>query len=157
MQAFEKLVEKNQWEKLIMQGGVTGDPEALLETLLTARQEEFIDWENKTVSFESEEFEALLTLCKEYAENQKQDTSDWVYEEFEAQTLAYIYRLYVENSDLWKRLPCTWISDGIGRNVYRVRLSELLCHLCRERQERGGMGVFKTAVRRHLPETHYRF
>lgn len=89
MEAFEKLIEKNQWEKLIIRPrGGTGDPGALLETLLTARQKEFIDWENQTVSFESEEFEALLTLCKEYAENQKQDTSDWVYEEFVAQTLC---------------------------------------------------------------------
>lgn len=89
MTNFEKLIEKNQWEKLIIRpSGDTGDPETLLETLLTARQKEFIDWENQTVSFESEEFEALLTLCKEYAENQKQDTSDWVYEEAVAQTLC---------------------------------------------------------------------
>lgn len=102
MQAFEKLVEKNQWEKLIMQSGVTGDPEALLETLLTARQEEFIDWENQTVSFESEEFEALLTLCKKYAENQKQDTSDWVYEEFEAQTLCNTWNWHTYIDYMWR-------------------------------------------------------
>ncbi len=83
METFLDLIEKNQWEKNII-GGEVGNPDTLLSYMLCGRQEEFINWEQKTVAFETEAFMDMLALCKEYAE------ADWsnhmefeTYEEYE--------------------------------------------------------------------------
>lgn len=62
---FFELIKKNRWEKDIL--GNEGNPESLLQCLLYGRQEQFIDWKQKTADFETEEFRSMLELCREYA------------------------------------------------------------------------------------------
>ena len=80
MESFLDMVEQNQWEKAPV-GGQIGNPQELLSFLLRGRQEEFIDWEQKKASFESEEFVTLLELCREYAEGDWSWAEEQTYEE----------------------------------------------------------------------------
>lgn len=75
IETFLELIEVNQWEKDIL--GYNGNPEKLLKVLLCGMQEKFIDREHKTASFENDEFLDILALCREYAEAERPDTSEW--------------------------------------------------------------------------------
>lgn len=79
METFLELTEKNQWEKDIL-GGM-GDPQSLLQYMLCGRQEEFIDWEQKTAAFETEGFADMLALCREYSQADWSDALEWTYDE----------------------------------------------------------------------------
>lgn len=86
METFLELVEKNRWEKDIF-GGTAGDPQTLLRYMLYGRQEEFIDWEQKTAAFETEAFLDMLALCREYAQADWSAAKDWTYQEKQMNTL----------------------------------------------------------------------
>lgn len=103
METFLELVEKNQWEKDIL--GNFGYSEELLRFMLCGRQEEFIDWEQQTAAFETEEFTDMLTLCREYAREDWSEAKEWTYEERKWNTLLqtaiygsafYTYLFYVD-------------------------------------------------------------
>ncbi len=95
METFLDLIEKNNWDKDIF--GAVGDPESLLSYMLCGRQEEFINWEQKTVAFETEEFMDMLVLCKEYAEADWSDHMEFeTYEESEWNTLCKGVKLTAE-------------------------------------------------------------
>ncbi len=79
MQTFRTLLEENQWEKDVWQG--YGEAERLLYKMLTGRQSEFIDRENETAAFETEEFMKLLELCKSYQESYREDAYEWTSED----------------------------------------------------------------------------
>lgn len=87
IETFLALIEKNQWEKDIF-GVSVGDPETLLYYMLCGRQEEFIDWEQRTASFETGEFMTMLSLCKEYAMADWSGAKEWTYEELKKNTLC---------------------------------------------------------------------
>lgn len=75
METFLELIEKNQWEKDVFD--LQGEPQRLLvDYLLSGRQEEFIDWEQETAAFESEEFMDMLALCREYEQAYRTDEAD---------------------------------------------------------------------------------
>ncbi len=104
METFLELVEKNKWEKDIF-GGVSGDPQTLLQRMLYGRQEEFIDWEQKTAAFETEAFLDMLELCREYAQADWSAAEDWTFQEKQMNTLCmqvryaggfYSYLVYVD-------------------------------------------------------------
>lgn len=107
METFLELVEKNQWEKDLF--GSAGSPESLLRFLLYGRQEEFIDWERQTASFETEEFTDMLALCREYSEADRSDAKEWTYEEREWNTLyktaiyGGMFYTYLFNVDIYGR------------------------------------------------------
>lgn len=86
METFLNLVEQNEWEKDLF--GLQGDPERLLNYLLSGRQEEFIDWEQGKAFFETEEFVGMLKLCGEYAEADRSDVGEWTLEEKRYNTLC---------------------------------------------------------------------
>ncbi|MCD8327330.1 MAG: extracellular solute-binding protein [Lachnospiraceae bacterium] len=85
METFLALTEENQWEMDLF--GTAGNPESLLSVLLYGRQEEFIDWESQTASFDTEEFTDLLELCMEYAQADWSGTEEWTSEEREQNAL----------------------------------------------------------------------
>lgn len=87
METFLKLVEQNEWEKILF-GGQPGNPEILLSHLLSGRQEELIDWEQRKAFFETEEFVGMLELCREYAEADWSDADEWTSEEKRYHTLC---------------------------------------------------------------------
>lgn len=87
METFLELIEKNKWEKDIF-GGTVGDPQLLLKCLLYGRQENFINWEQKTAAFETKAFTDMLELCKEYAQADWSAAKEWTSEEKEWNTLC---------------------------------------------------------------------
>lgn len=104
METFLELVQENRWDKDIF-GTSVGNPENFLYYMLSGRQDEFIDWENRTAAFETDEFMDLLALCGEYAEA---DWSEWTYEERAWNTLCptdtfYDYMSYLRNVDIYGR------------------------------------------------------
>lgn len=107
METFLELIEKNQWEKDMF--GSTGSPESLLRFLLYGRQEEFIDWERQTASFETEEFTDMLELCREYSKSDWSDAKEWTYEEQAWNTLykttiyGGMFFTYLFNVDIYGR------------------------------------------------------
>ncbi len=86
LETFHKLVEKNHWEKDIF--GHMGNPESLLYYMLCGRQDEFINWEEKVASFETEEFMDMLEFCREYAATDWLDVAEWTSEERDWNTLC---------------------------------------------------------------------
>jgi len=86
MGTFLELVEQNQWEKDIF--GAQGNPEQLLYFLLSGRQKEFIDSEQQTAAFETEEFVEMLELCRDYAEAYPAGDGSLTLEEREYNTLC---------------------------------------------------------------------
>lgn len=107
METFLELVERNQWNKDIF-GSTVGDPETLLYYMLHGRRDEFIDWEQETAAFETEEFMEMLALCKEYAEADWSDAKEWTYEERKWNTLCpaemfYDYYAYLHHVDIYGR------------------------------------------------------
>ena len=107
MDTFLEFIEKNQWEKDLF--GADGSPESLLRFLLYGRQEEFIDWERQTASFETEEFTDMLALCREYSEEYRANAEGWTYEEREWNTLyktaiyGGMFYTYLFNVDIYGR------------------------------------------------------
>lgn len=85
IETFLALIEKNQWEKDLF--GAAGNPESLLRFLLYGRQQEWIDWEGQTASFETEGFTDMLALCREYSETDWSYAGEWTYEERARNTL----------------------------------------------------------------------
>ena len=108
MESFLDMVEQNQWEKAPV-GGQVGNPQMLLSFVLRGRQDEFIDWEQKKVTFESEEFVKLLELCKEYAEKDWSYAQEQTYEEQERNVLCqeiYLggdFNTYLSHADEYGR------------------------------------------------------
>lgn len=74
--AFLAMVEENKWEKNIY-NIYQSNPLRLLEYMFNSRQEEFIDREQGTASFETQAFTDMLVLCKEYAENHSAEEDYW--------------------------------------------------------------------------------
>lgn len=107
METFLAFIRKNQWEKDIL-GGM-GDSQSLLQYMLYGRQEEFIDWEQKTAAFETEEFVALLALCREYSQADWSDVAEWTYDEKKRNTLCMPclfgggFMTYLSNVDIYGR------------------------------------------------------
>ena len=94
METFLELIEKNKWEKDIFD--LQGDPQQLLVYyLLSGRQEEFIDWEQRKAFFETEEFVDMLKLCREYAEADWPDESEWTSREREWNSLCIQVPFYL--------------------------------------------------------------
>lgn len=108
METFLELIEKNQWDKDIFRGSM-GDPESLLHYMMCGRQEEFIDWEQETVAFETEEFMDMLALCREYAQADWSDEAEMTYEEREWNALCSIsifaggFSSYLSHVDIYGR------------------------------------------------------
>lgn len=73
---FLAMLEENKWEKNIY-NIYQSNPLRLLEYMFNSRQEEFIDREQGTVSFETQAFTDMLVLCKEYAENHPVEEDCW--------------------------------------------------------------------------------
>ena len=102
------MVEKNKWEKDIF-GGTIGDPQLLLKCMLYGRQEEFIDWEQKTAAFETEAFMEMLALCREYAQADWSVAREWTSEEKKWNTLCMRvtyqggFYSYLVNVDIYGR------------------------------------------------------
>lgn len=107
METFLMLVEKNGWEKDIL--GDRGNPESLLQCMLSGRQAEFIDWEQKTAAFETAEFMEMLALCKEYAGADWTGTMEWSRKEQKWNTLcmetaiAGWFHVYLFDVDIYGR------------------------------------------------------
>ena len=94
METFLELVEQNQWEKDIFD--LQGNPQQLLVYyLLSGGQEEFIDWEQRKASFETEEFVDMLELCREYAAEDWPDESGWTSQEREWNSLCMRVPFYL--------------------------------------------------------------
>ncbi|MBD5528818.1 MAG: carbohydrate ABC transporter substrate-binding protein [Lachnospiraceae bacterium] len=108
MKSFLDMVEQNQWEKAPV-GGQVGNPQMLLSFLLSGRQDEFIDWEQKKAAFESEEFVNLLELCKEYAERDWSYAEEQTYEEQKRNILCqeiylgWNFTTYLSHVDVYGR------------------------------------------------------
>lgn len=73
---FLELVDKNQWEKDIF-GFSLGNTDTLLRYLLCGRQDEFINFTERTASFETKEFMDILTLCREYSLADWSKAKEW--------------------------------------------------------------------------------
>lgn len=107
METFLALIEKNQWEKDMF--GAAGNPESLLRFLLYGRQEELIDWEGQTASFETEGFTDMLALCREYSEADWSDAGEWTYDERAWNTLykeaiyGGMFASYLFHADVYGR------------------------------------------------------
>lgn len=107
METFLEFIRENQWEKDIF-GGM-GDPQSLLQYMLCGRQEEFIDWEQKTAAFETEEFMEMLALCREYSQTDWSDVMEWTYNEQKRNTLCKPcvygggFETYLSNVEIYGR------------------------------------------------------
>ncbi|MCM1102263.1 MAG: ABC transporter substrate-binding protein [Clostridium sp.] len=74
METFFELLEQNQWEKDVLDAN--GNPGLLLYYLFCGRQEEFIDTEQRTAAFETDEFMDMLALCREYGQTYRADGAE---------------------------------------------------------------------------------
>lgn len=122
MGTFLELIEENGWEKDILPAGT---PQDLLYYLVAGQQNRFIDWENKTAAFETEEFYQLLALCREYSARDWPDTHGLTYGELCRDSLCTAvfltsYQDYLTNVNLYGReYPLYGYPTSSGQ-VYRI-------------------------------------
>ena len=146
METFLELIEKNQWEKDIY--GQQGAPEWLLYYLLYGRQTEFIDWEQKTAAFETEEFMDLLTLCREYAQADWSAVKDMTYEEQQWNTLCAIYtygrefHYYLFMADIYGREYPVYGFPTLSGQIYGIATSPDCCAIYAGSRQKEGAWQF---------------
>lgn len=125
MASFLNIVEQNQWE-LAPVGGQAGSPTTLLSFLLSGRQEEFIDWEQKTASFETDEFVNILKLCREYAEKNWSYMEQQTYEERKYNILCqeiYLggdFTTYLSHADVYGREYPLYGYPTLSGQIYKI-------------------------------------
>lgn len=147
MDTFLDLLEKNCWEMDIF-GTQVGNPESLLYYILYGRQEEFVDWRQKTASFEGPEFMDVLALCKEYGEADWSDASEWTYEEHRWNTLcnrttvAIDFATYLFNIDMYGREYSIYGYPTSYGQVYRIAACADSCAIYAGSQNKEGAWEF---------------
>lgn len=122
MGTFLELIEENGWEKDILPAGT---PQDLLYYLVAGQQNRFIDWENRTAAFETEEFYQLLALCGEYAARNRPDPHGLTYEELCRDSLCTAafftsYQDYLTNVNLYGREYPLYGYPMSSGQVYRI-------------------------------------
>lgn len=122
---FLSMIEENGWEKNIY-NIYQSNPLSLLYQIFACRQGEFINKEQGTASFETQEFIDMLVLCREYAENCHTEEDSWGDEWNNLcaeQMFSYFYH-YIFNTDVYGREYQIYgypTSDG---QVYQVSSSD---------------------------------
>lgn len=124
------------------------EPESLLYYILYGRQEEFVDWRQKTASFEGPEFMDVLALCKEYGEADWSDASEWTYEEHRWNTLcnrttvAIDFATYLFNIDMYGREYSIYGYPTSYGQVYRIAACADSCAIYAGSQNKEGAWEF---------------
>lgn len=124
-EAFLAMIEENNWEKNIYTI-YQSDPLRFLEYMFGSRQEEFMDKEQGTASFETQEFVDMLALCKEYAQNYQSDEDDY-YDKWQnlcSVGLFSFYYHYLYNTAVYGREYQIYGYPASDGQVYQVDSSD---------------------------------
>ncbi len=156
MGTFLELIERNRWEKDIL---LAGTPQDLLYYLVAGQQNRFIDWENRTAAFETEEFYQLLVLCVEYAARDWPDADGATYEELCRDSLCAAdlftsYRDYLVNVNLYGReYPLYGYPTSSGQ-AYKIGTCSDGCAIYAGSENKEGAWEFLESL---LGETHQKW
>lgn len=130
MQTFLSIIEKSQGEQFVL-GGLS-DSQTLLWYMLAGQQDEFIDWERREASFESEEFLKTLALCKENGERKWPDLSEWTYADMQKNAVCGIVFLsdltnYLTLTEVYGREYPVYGYPTSSGQVYEINMSSESC------------------------------
>lgn len=126
---------------------------------MAGQQNRFIDWENRTAAFETEEFYQLLALCVEYAARDWPDTDGATYEELCRDSLCAAdlftsYRDYLVNVNLHGReYPLYGYPTSSGQ-AYKIGTCSDGCAIYAGSEKKEGAWEFLESL---LGETHQKW
>lgn len=156
MGTFLELIGGNGWEKDIL---LAGTPQDLLYYLVAGQQNRFIDWENRTAAFETEEFYQLLALCVEYAARDWPDADGATYEELCRDSLCAAdlftsYRDYLVHVNLYGREYLLYGYPTSSGQAYKIGTCSDGCAIYAGSENKEGAWEFLESL---LGETHQKW
>ncbi|GFH94050.1 hypothetical protein IMSAGC003_00580 [Lachnospiraceae bacterium] len=128
--ALYEMIEINQWEKSLYIG--SRNPSYLLEYLMRGMLNDFVDWEKREASFETEEFLKILALCRESGKWAGTDLPSGEYRELQEGLLVgeaylYSYSAYLNYVDVFGRQCRVYGFPNAAGQVYGVHMQSDSC------------------------------